>query len=547
MDDELLAGRYRRLVPIGDTATPWRVWLARDEVLDRHVALKQIALPGWVSDAERSRLRDATLREVRALASLDHPGVAGMWDVVSADGCLWLVMEHVPSRSLAEVVAAGGPLAPAEVTRVGLHLLAALGAAHASGVLHREICPRNVLLADDGRVILGGFGLSILDSRAPAAVTAATLSKLQYVAPERTRDGRSTPAADLWALGVTLYLAAEGRLPWTRPTALATLAALATEAPDRMTVPPLEPSILGLLQRNPRQRLSTQEACDRLEQVLASTSPVHPVPARPSARPRRWRRAAAATDPVPQDTIDTTALAVTTSTTRDRTTGWAFAGAVLGLLGVGTVVVTAAGAVVGAVRAQDGTPAGGLDGPAADAVVTTAPARPGHLCLNDAAGEAEPLREPTEPPPHAPPSGWAWHQDPAGFLIAVPERWTRHTEGTTICLRDPARTDAIAVDPTVRASAVPSKRWDVAERDLLETGALTGYQRISIGPIIRPGGAAEWEYTCDQPNGERLHVRRLLINDGRSRAYSLSWITQDSRWIRTRSVQQTALATFRLA
>ncbi|MDG4800043.1 protein kinase [Micromonospora sp. WMMD980] len=553
MDDELLAGRYRRLTPIGDPATPRRVWLARDELLDRHVALKQIALPGWVSNAERSRLRDTTLGEVRALASLDHPGVTGMWDALSTDGYLWLVMEHVPSRTLSEVVATDGPLAPAEVARVGLHLLAALDAAHAVGVLHREVRPRNVLLADDGRVVLGGFGLSILDSRAPAAVTAATLSRLQYVAPEHTRDGRSTPATDLWALGATLYLAAEGRQPWTRPTTLATLAALATEAPDRMTALPLEPAITGLLLRNPRQRLSTREARDRLEQVTAATSPVDPVPTpragrrqpRAAGRPR-WRPAAAATDPISPDAVTTTPIAVTASTTRDRKTGWAFAGAVLGLIGVGAVAVTAAGAVTGGLRGQDGAPAAGRDDTTAGAMPATAPARPVHLCLKDTAGEAEPLREPTEPLPHAPPKGWAWHQDPAGFLIAVPERWTRHTEGTTICFRDPARPDAFAVDLSVRASTMPSKRWEAAERDLLRTGALSGYQKISIGPIIRPGGAAEWEYTCDQPDGERLHTRRLLINDGRARAYSLSWITQDSRWTQTRPLQQTALRNFRL-
>ncbi|WFE53234.1 serine/threonine-protein kinase [Micromonospora sp. WMMD1155] len=291
MDDELLAGRYRRLLPIGDVATSGPVWLARDEVLDRHVALKQIAVPGWASDAERSRLRERTLDEVRGLAGLDHPGVVGMWDVLSADGYLWLVMEHVPSRPLSEVVAADGPLAAAEVARIGLHVLAALSAAHATGVVHGELSPQNVLLADDGRVMLGGFGLSIFDSRSPATVTAPNLSTIQYVAPERARDGRSTPASDLWALGATLYLAAEGRRPWHRPSTLATLAALATEAPDRMSVLPLEPAITGLLLRNPRQRLSAQEA--------RTTSSRWPRQQFPSIRSRRPGRPAGGACPPP--------------------------------------------------------------------------------------------------------------------------------------------------------------------------------------------------------------------------------------------------------
>ncbi|MFG3555728.1 serine/threonine-protein kinase [Micromonospora sp. NPDC047557] len=554
MDDELLAGRYRRLLPIEDAATPGRVWLARDEVLDRDVALKQIAVPGWASDAERSRLHERTLAEVRGLAGLDHPSVMGMWDVLSADGHLWLVMEYVPSRSLTEVVAADGPLTPAEVARVGLHLLAALKAAHGMGVVHRELCPQNVLLGDDGRVMLGGFGLSIFDSHSPATVGAANLSRNQYVAPERARDGRATPASDLWALGATLYLAAEGRPPWTRPSTLATLAALATEAPDRMSVLPLEPAITGLLLRNPRQRLSAHEARALLEQVAEATVPIEPVPVprarrrwRMSTRPRRRSRTATPPVPIAEDAIDTTVITARSSNTRDRTTGWAFAGAVLGLLAVVAIVVTAAGAVIGGLRSQDGVPGVDPGGAAAGAMESTSPEVPAHLCLDDdASSEAEPLREPTAPLPYALPDGWAWHQDPAGFLVAVPQGWTRHTEGESVCFRDPAEVRAIAVNLAAEASPTPSKQWAAAEREAVKTAALSGYRKISIGPVIRAGGAAEWEYTCDQAGGARLHVRRLLVNDSRTRAHSLSWMTQDSQWNASEPLQRLALASFRL-
>ncbi|WP_433534515.1 serine/threonine-protein kinase [Micromonospora sp. CA-249363] len=552
MDDALLAGRYRKLRPVADTATPGRVWLARDELLGRDVALKRIAVPGWASDAERSRLHERTLAEVRGLAGLDHPGVMGMWDVLSADGYLWLVMEHVPSRSLSEVVAADGPLAPAEVARVGLHLLAALGAAHGMGVVHRELCPQNVLLVDDGRVMLGGFGLSIFDSHSPATVGAASLSRIQYVAPERARDGRATPASDLWALGATLYLAAEGRAPWTRASTLATLSALATEAPDRMSVLPLEPAITGLLLRNPRQRLAVQEARALLEQVAAATVPIEPVPRarrwwRMSTQPPRRSRTAAPTVPMAEDAIDTAVITTRASTTRDRTTGWAFVGAVSGLLSVVVVVVTAAGALSNGLFRRDSVPAIEAGGAAAGTVESTDAPPPAHPCLDDdASGDAEPLREPTGPPPYALPGGWSWHQDPAGFLLAVPEGWLRHSEGEIVCLRDPAEVRAVAVDPAAEASPIPSRRWEAEERDVLTTGALPGYRRISIGPVIRPGGAAEWEYTCEQADGTRLHARRLLVNDSRIRAYSLSWITQDRLWEANEPIQRLALASFRL-
>ncbi|MDG4811144.1 serine/threonine-protein kinase [Micromonospora sp. WMMD1120] len=549
MDDELLAGRYRRLLLMGDAATPGRVWLARDEMLDRHVALRQIAVPGWVSDAERSRLRERTLDEVRGLAGLDHPGVVGMWDVLSTDGHLWLVMEHVPSRPLAEVVAADGPLAPTEVARVGLHLLAALGAAHAAKVVHRELRPQNVLLADDGRVVLGGFGLSIFDSRDPATVTTPSLSTIQYVAPELARDGRSTPATDLWALGATLYLAAEGRPPWSRPSTLATLSALATEVPDRMTVLPLEPVITGLLRRNPRQRLSAQEARDLLEQVAEATVPIEPRP-----RPRRWRRTPASrrrpdppTLPIGQGEIDTTVIPVSASATRDRTTGWAFAGAVAGLAAVASVVVLAGGTVINDLRGSDDAPVAAPGGAAAGAMESTEPAPPAHLCLDDdASSEAEPLHEPTPAQPEVLPDGWVWHQDPDGFRLAVPVGWTRHTEGGTVCFRDPTQVRAVAVDLAAEASAVPSTKWEMAEREALEAGALSGYRKISIGPVIRAGGAAEWEYTCDQPDGERLHVRRLLVNDNSTTAHSLSWIASDGQWDATEPSQRLVLASFGL-
>ncbi|MFI5928282.1 serine/threonine-protein kinase [Micromonospora sp. NPDC051543] len=550
MDDELLAGRYRRLLPVEDTATPGRVWLARDEVLDRDVALKQIAVPGWASDAERSRLHERTLAEVRGLAGLEHPSVLGMWDVLSTDGHLWLVMEHVPSRSLSEAVAADGPLPSAEVARVGLQLLAALAAAHERGVVHRELYPQNVLLADDGRVMLGGFGLSIFDSHSPATVSAANLSRNQYVAPERARDGRSTPASDLWALGATLYLAAEGRPPWTRPSTLATFAALATEAPDRMSVLPLEPAVTGLLLRNPRQRLSAPEARALLEQVAATTVPIEPVPV---PRAGRWRRMSRpprrSTADVPTVPLAAEARASTgrASNTRDRTTGWAFAGAVLGLLAVVAVVVTGAGAVIGGLRGQDRQPAVEPGGSAAGAMEPTAATVPAHLCLDDDAfSAAEPLRQPTAPLPYALPDGWAWHQDPAGFLVAVPQGWTRHTEGEVVCFRDPAEVRAIAVDVTAEASSTPQGQWAAAERDAVKSGTLPGYRKVSIGPVIRPGGAAEWEYTCDQADAARLHVHRLLVNDSRTRAHSLSWITEDSQWNATEPWRRLALASFRL-
>ena len=432
------------------------------------------------------------------------------------------------------------------MTRVGLHLLAALRAAHSAGVVHRELRPDNVLLTDDGRVMLGGFGLSLFDGRAHPTVSGAALSTIQYVAPERARDRSVTPAADLWALGATLYLAAEGRQPWTRPSTLATLAALATEQPDPMRARLLEPTVTGLLRRNPRQRLTAVEAQGHLDALASPTVPAAPT------RPRRWRpvptarrrpaRAAGPPTTVPggQDAVDTTVITVATPVAPDRT-GWAFAASVLGLLTVVAVVVGTAGIVIAGLGGPAGEKAPTPGGVAAGAPEAAPPAHP---CLDGTVGDGEPLQQAT-PPPGDVPDGWQWHQDPGGFLVAVPVGWTRHTEDGIVCFRDPVELRAIAVDPAAEVDPVPSRQWQAAERDLVRSGAAPGYEKISIGPVIRPGGAAEWEYTFDQAEGDRMHARRLLINDSPTRAHSVAWLTRDSQWALDQPRQRLALASFR--
>src|SRR3954453_2027471 len=149
----LVAGRYRRHEPVG-AGGMGRVWMARDEMLDRDVAVKEFVPPDWMTDAERARLRDRTLREARSAARLNHPHVVRIYDVVHADGLPWIVMEYVPSRSLYQLVREDGPLGPPAAARTGLSVLDALTAAHTAGALHRDAKPHNVLVRDTGRVVL---------------------------------------------------------------------------------------------------------------------------------------------------------------------------------------------------------------------------------------------------------------------------------------------------------------------------------------------------------------------------------------------------------
>jgi eukaryotic-like serine/threonine-protein kinase len=275
MTDEkpLIGGRYRLGERIG-VGGMGRVWLARDEVLRREVAVKEVLLPETPSEDEAHELRQRTLREARAAARLAHPNVVRVYDVMYADDRPWIVMEYVPSRSLAQVIKSDGPMRPDEAALVGIAVLDALCAAHAAGVLHRDVKPGNVLLADDGRVVLTDFGLATFDEVGTALTQSGIVhGSPQFIAPERALDGTSTVEADMWSLGATLFAAVEGQSPYARSTSYQTLAALATSPPD----PPkragaLKPVLAGLLRRKPSSRMKPDEIRARLQRVANGES-----------------------------------------------------------------------------------------------------------------------------------------------------------------------------------------------------------------------------------------------------------------------------------
>ncbi|MFD0822883.1 serine/threonine-protein kinase, partial [Micromonospora zhanjiangensis] len=227
----LIGERYRLLHLVGRGGMG-QVWLARDELLDRHVAVKEMTPPHWLGDDEQDALVARTMREARTAARLNHPNVVSVHDIVRSDGAPWIVMQYVPSRTLQDLLESG-PVSPHRAAEIGLAVLAALRAAHRAGVLHRDVKPGNVLIADDGRVLLTDFGLARFDDDEGALTRPGViLGSPEYVAPERAADGVSSVATDLWSLGATLHAAIEGRSPYARSTAMATLTALANAAPD---------------------------------------------------------------------------------------------------------------------------------------------------------------------------------------------------------------------------------------------------------------------------------------------------------------------------
>ncbi|MGW7356597.1 protein kinase domain-containing protein [Streptomyces sp. NPDC054802] len=271
------------------------VWRARDVVLDRAVALKEVRPPdpGLAEyDPEAARLlRARVLREARALARVDHPNVVTIHHVVDGGGDTypWLVMELVSGGSLADRLA-NGPMTPVKAARLGREVLAALRAAHDAGIQHRDVKPANVLLRPDGRPVLTDFGIAAIRESTVLTATGSIIGTPDYMAPERISGGEGGPGSDLWSLAMMLYVAVEGHHPLRRGTTLATLAAvLNDELPPPRQAGPLAATLAAVLVKDPAARPGP-EAVDRMLAEVAEG---------PAARPGDAKPAVPTSDPMP--------------------------------------------------------------------------------------------------------------------------------------------------------------------------------------------------------------------------------------------------------
>ncbi|OUC92012.1 protein kinase domain-containing protein [Streptomyces swartbergensis] len=268
MQGLLVAGRYRLADSIGRGGMG-RVWRAHDEVLHRSVAIKELTAALYVSESEQAILLARTRAEARAAARINHSAVVTVHDVLEHDGRPWIVMELVEGRSLADAVKEEGRVEPREAARIGMWVLRALRAAHAAGVLHRDVKPGNVLLARDGRVLLTDFGIAQIEGDTTITRTGEVVGSVDYLAPERVRGHDPGASSDLWALGATLYTAVEGRSPFRRTTPLTTMQAVVEEeAAELQYAGPLAPVITALLRKDPATRPELAEA----EQMLAEAA-----------------------------------------------------------------------------------------------------------------------------------------------------------------------------------------------------------------------------------------------------------------------------------
>ncbi len=287
----LIAGRYLLMRELGRGGMGV-VWLAADEFLGRQVAVKELRPPHGLTSEELDIYRRRALQEARSAARIHHPNAVTLYEAIPAseqDDAMYLIMEFVDGLTLGQLVARQGPLPAARVAGFGLQLLDVLGAAHALGIVHRDVKPGNILITANDQVKLADFGIAhtIGDDRLTRGGVMGTQA---YQAPERFESVPITPAVDLWSLGATLYFAADGRGPFDRDSTGATLRAIVLDhAPVPRCEAHLARVITQLLLRDPAERASIDQARAELRQVpaeepapLADPEQPEPVTAEPS-------------------------------------------------------------------------------------------------------------------------------------------------------------------------------------------------------------------------------------------------------------------------
>ena len=267
----MVAGRYRLRSVLG-SGSMGTVWSAYDEFLHRQVAVKEMKVPPGIPASQADELRERTLREARAIAVLSHPNVIILHDVARENDQPFVVMELLPSRSLAHILRDHGPLTVEQAAAVGIAVASALEAAHSAGITHRDVKPGNVLVASDGRIKLTDFGIARNVSEATMTRTGIMLGSPAYIAPEVASGGAVVPAADLWGLGATLFAAVEGAPPYDADgDPLETVGKVVNGKVPKPKAGPLADVITALMKKEPGDRITLREVRYRLYPLQTKT------------------------------------------------------------------------------------------------------------------------------------------------------------------------------------------------------------------------------------------------------------------------------------
>ncbi|MCL2583857.1 MAG: protein kinase [Streptosporangiales bacterium] len=511
----VLAGRYR-LGPVLGRGGMAVVWQARDELLNRDVAVKEIVGPPEMTEAERESARHRAVVEAQTAARLSHPNIVGIYDIITEAGRPWIVMELIPYRSLRDIIRDDGPLAPADAAQVGAGILAALSVAHSGGILHRDVKPGNVMVGSGGRVVLTDFGIArVADT--PATTSGAIAGSPAYIAPERARGEPAGRPADLWGLGATLYAAVEGRPPFDGETALITLTAVVTTDPEpALHAGPLRPVISGLLRKDPDERLDAAAAGQMLRNLLAddgterepappgSDSPPAPPPAGDGGR-RRSRA---------------TVAAVTVA-------GLVVAGAVAAGLGTTLAGSSARHGTSAAGSHPSARPsaraAGNPSNPASPRGASQSPAAPSSASPTGPAGASSGGHG-------ALPAEFSRFTNSTGFSIGVPRGWRIRHSGHYVYVSDPSNSGVyLLIDQSDQPKSDPLADWKQQQAD--REGSYPDYHLIRLESVHYPQAekAADWEFTYDR-DGTPVHILNRNVLANAHHAYALYWSAPASEW-----------------
>jgi eukaryotic-like serine/threonine-protein kinase len=533
----VLAGRYRLGAVIGRGGMG-AVWQARDELLNRDVAIKEIVWPPQLDPAERETARRRAVREAQLAARLSHPNVVGIYDILEEDGRPCIVMELVPFSSLRDVLAEDGPMSPAEAAQVGLSVLAALRAVHGAGVVHRDVKPANILLGPWDRVVLADFGIAKAADSPALTASGVLLGSPSYLAPERARGGRAGAAADLWALGVSLYAAVEGRPPFERDSMIASLTAVVADEPEPAPhAGPLWPVIEGLLRKDPADRLDAAGAERLLRRIV-------PDKAAPPARPAEAAEAAEAAGPAE-------------AAGQGRRGGFRSRRApVIALTAVAAVAVIAVGIAMAFGRhpshlaARQAPPAASRLAPSS-VPPPSSPSPPASASSVPAssvpASSAPASSAPASSGSTALPAGYTRFTNSTGFSIGVPRGWQVSHDGHYVYIRDPANSGIfLLIDQSDQPKPNPLADW--RQQAANRQASYPGYHLILLREVrfTQAEKAADWEFTYNR-NGVMVRVlnRNILANS--QHAYALYWSTPVSDWDASYHFFQVFATTFRPA
>lgn len=531
MSSRTIADRYELVSRLG-AGGGGVVWRAHDTSLDRVVAVKEVPLGRELSGDERDQVQARALREARAAARLEHNHVVSVYDVRRDDDAIHIVMQLVDAPSLQQVVDRDGPLAPEVAARVGAEVLEALQAAHAAGIVHRDVKPSNVLLAEDGARVTD-FGIAAVTGDTSLTLSGQALGTPNYVSPEQVRDDVVGPATDLWALGATLYFAVEGEQPFRRERSVSTVHAVVHDPPRPMArAGPLAPVIGQLLSKEPGARGDVRSVQAQLRAVARRAGEGDATAAIPPAAPPA---PATAPDPSPPAT-DPSTPTPPPPTTPSPSADPAPPEPASRRRGLAVVVAAAAVTAVVLVAVLVGLPSGDSADVPMQAVPSpgaSSPDAPGTEATSPtASGTEQPSPSASATPGSsaaAVPEGWETYEGP-GYVVAHPAGWTQQDAPApnNIDLEAPedeagylrvAHTDDPATDVVQ-----DSERIEAAFRD-----GHADYERIRLEPTeYRGTDAALWEYTFTA-DGIPFHAIHLNVSTG-DRGYALNHVVPASGW-----------------